>query len=296
MKDLRTPPSVVRAVLLSALFCAPALAASAPAPDTRIEEARQLYNHTNYAAAAEKLQNANDSDSLRLLGQARYMLTDYKRAVEALDRAVSLDPRNSDNFLWLGRSYGRRAEIAFPLAAPALAVKARINLEKALELNPQNWDAVDDLFDYYLEAPAFLGGGADKAARMADLEAAHDAAQSDFDRARLAEQRKQFNEAEQHLRRAAQLAPQQVSRMVHLAAFLARRGRFDESDRMFEKAFAAAPNKPSIFYSRAHSLIDSNRNLPEARELLKKYLAMSLTPDDPSRQDAEKLLRKVSGS
>ena len=31
----------------------------------------------------------------------------------------------------------------------------------------------------------------------------------------------------------------------------------------------------------------------EARELLRKYLASSLTPDDPSRMEAEKLLRKT---
>lgn len=295
--------------MLLASFCtaARASAGAEPAPVpvgarpstpliANLEEAHRLYNHTDYVAAALRLQDARDSESLRLLGQTQFMLTDYKKAADAFERAIAIDPRNSDNFLWLGRTYGRRAEIAFPLAAPALAVKARLNLEKAVELNPQNWDAVDDLFDYYLNAPGFLGGGADKAAHVADKVAAHDAAQAAFDRARIAERDKRFGDAEQHLRRAAELAPQQVSRLLHLATFLARRGRYEESDRMFEKAFAAAPKSPAVTYSRARSLIDSNRNLPEARELLTKYLAMSLTPDDPSRQDAEKLLRKVSGS
>jgi hypothetical protein len=32
-----------------------------------------------------------------------------------------------------------------------------------------------------------------------------------------------------------------------------------------------------------------------ARTLLEKYLASALTPDDPSRQEAEKLLHQASG-
>jgi tetratricopeptide (TPR) repeat protein len=275
----------------------PAPIATHPAaPLTNLDEARRLYNRTDYTAASQKLQSAADSDSLRLFAQAQYMLADYKKAAETLERAIALDPRNSDSFLWLGRAYGRRAENAFPLAAPAFAVKTRLNLEKAVELNPHNWDAVDDLFDYYLNAPAFLGGGMDKAANIADLTLSHDPAQATFDRARIAEQKKQYDEAERQLRRAVQLAPQQVSRLVHLAAFLARRGRYEASDQIFRMAFAAAPDSPAVTYSRAQTLIDSNRNLPEARLLLKKYLAMSLTPDDPSRQDAEKLLRRASGS
>lgn len=261
-----------------------------------LDDARQLYNRTKYAAAAEKLQGANDPDSLRLLGQSYFMQMDYKRAADTFERAVAAGPHTSDNFLWLGRAYGRRAEIAFPLQAPALALKARANLEKAVELDPHNWEAVDDLFDYYLNAPGFLGGGMEKASHVAELVAAHDAAQAAFDRARIAEQKKQYDTAEAHFRSAIQLAPQQVSRLMHLGSFLARRGRYEESDQVFRKAFEAAPNSPAVVYSRAHSLIDSNRNLPEARQLLKRYLAMDLSPDDPSRLDAEKLLRKVSGS
>jgi hypothetical protein len=51
-----------------------------------------------------------------------------------------------------------------------------------------------------------------------------------------------------------------------------------------------------MIYARAATLVRTNRNLPEARDLLTKYLTLKLTPDDPSKQAAEKLLRKASGS
>jgi hypothetical protein len=40
-------------------------------------------------------------------------------------------------------------------------------LEKAVELNPDNIEARFDLLEYYLQAPAFLGGDAAKAQAQA---------------------------------------------------------------------------------------------------------------------------------
>ena len=43
--------------------------------------------------------------------------------------------------------------------------------------------------------------------------------------------------------------------------------------------------------------IDPDKKPQEARELLKQYLSSTAVgPDDPSKQEAEKLLRKLSGS
>ena len=71
---------------------------------------------------------------------------------------------NADYNLWLGRAYGRRAEISLQLiTAPGFATKARQYFERSAQLNPYNLDAQSDLFEYYLEAPGFLGGGFDKA-------------------------------------------------------------------------------------------------------------------------------------
>jgi tetratricopeptide (TPR) repeat protein len=243
---------------------------------TPLDDAQRLFAATNYSAAAERLRSAQDAPSLRLLGRSYLML--------------------NHGYLWLGRAYGMRAEKANPLSAPSLANKTRQNLEKAFSLDPKNWDAADDLFEYYLEAPGFLGGGLDKASDIADRIAAHDPAQASVAHARIAERRKDFAAAEQLYRKAVQQAPQQTERHVDLARFLAGRGRYDESDAEFALALHAAPNTPKVVFSLARALVQTKRNLPEARELLTKYLAMKLTPEDPSREDAEKLLRKASGS
>ena len=82
--------------------------------------------------------------------------------------------------LWLGRTWGRRAETASPFVAPFNAAKARDYFEKAVALDPTNRDALGDLFDYYLDAPGFLGGGADKAEALANRIAAIDPPEGHF--------------------------------------------------------------------------------------------------------------------
>lgn len=277
-------------------------AASGVAPKFSVEnslsKAEELYRHTEYQASLT-LVNASkqtDGQAYCLAGRDYFMLGDYKKASEAFERAFALEPGNSTYANWLGRSYGRRAETSSPLFAAKYASKARGYFEKAVALDPRNEDALDDLFDYYLEAPGFLGGGFEKANALAKRIAQHNPAEGHLAEARLADQRKQFDTVEEHLRRAIDLAPHQVGRVVDLARYLARRGRTVESEAAFDQAEQLAPNSPQVTFARARTYIEQKRNLDRARDLLNQYLRSNLTPDDPSREQAEKMLKEASGA
>lgn len=258
-----------------------------------IDDARRLYQSTRYAEALQLLDKKQDPASLQLAGQCLYMSGDYKKAIDILEKALPAAPNNSNLHLWLGRVYGRRAETAMPLIAPKFASKARQSFEKAIELDPKNLLAMNDLFEYYMQAPGFLGGGKDKAAQLALRIAQLDKAEGHFAQATLAEDRKDFAAAEQQLRLAIDAAPGQIGRILDLAKFLARHNRPVESEAEFQRAEKLAPNSPKLLYDRAHTYIQTKRNLDQARTLLKRYLQSPLTPDDPSRQEAEKLLRSA---
>ena len=71
--------------------------------------------------------------------------------------------------------------------------------------------------------------------------------------------------------------------------------RFQESDQNLAHAEKLAPNSPKLIFAKADLYVKHNRNLDVAKSLLKKYMSMSLSPDDPPRSDAAKLLKQVQG-
>ncbi|MFZ0637747.1 MAG: tetratricopeptide repeat protein, partial [Candidatus Acidiferrales bacterium] len=237
-----------------------------------------------------------DAATLGLMGRSEFMQGEFGKAAGYFEKAAALAPSDSEYALWLGRTWGRRAETASPLFAPIDASKARRYFEQAVTLDPGNRAALSDLFDYYLEAPGFLGGGFDKAEAVARRISSTDPPEYQYELAQIASKRKQYSQAEQHLRRAIELAPRQVGHVVDLAKFLARQGRIDESEAALEQAERIAPGNPRLLFERASIYVGHHRHLDEARELLKTYLRSDLTPDDPPREAAERLLKQAAGA
>lgn len=260
------------------------------------DQALNLYYQTDYAKAIAVLNQLPSSPRVQaLLGECYFLEGDYQKATFALEAAAAAEPNNSMVQTWLGRTYGRRAESGFALAAPALAAKARDAFEKAARLDPTNGEGINDLFEYYLNAPQLLGGGIEKARALIPQISKNDPAEGHFASARMDEQQKKFSSAEEHLRQAIAAAPQQPGRVIDLAQYLARRGRFEESDQVFAQAAKLEPDAPRLMFARAEAWIKSKRNLPQARALLERYLQAHLTPEDPTRAEARKLLKKLDG-
>jgi tetratricopeptide (TPR) repeat protein len=262
-----------------------------------LQKAEDLYKRTDYAGSLASIsERADDAASYFLRGQDHFMLGEFKKSVDALQKATAEDATNSEYMDWLGRAYGKRAETGNPLLAPSNASRARQAFEKAVQLDPKNSEALSDLFDYYLEAPGFLGGGFDKAAQVADQLATVDPAEGYFSKAQLAQKSRQYGVAEQHLRQAIALAPRQVGRWIDLAKFLAKEGHLQESDQAFAEAQKLAPDAPKVWFARADSYIQQKRNLQEAKTLLQKYVHANITVDDPPKQEALELLKETNGA
>ncbi|MCX6596692.1 MAG: hypothetical protein NTV70_10030 [Acidobacteria bacterium] len=276
------------------MFCY-AFAFAADTPE--LARARKLYLAADFEGVINQLAPVATKTAAdwQLIGQSWFGRTEFKKSSDALEQAVAAAPADATAWLWLGRAYGRRAETSSMFTAPGLANKCRQAFEKSVELNPRSREALNDLFDYYLQAPGFLGGGEEKAQSLIDKIASLDPAERHFAEARLAESRKEYSRAESQLRRAMELAPTQIGRAIDLAKFLARRGRITESEVTFAQAEKINPNDPTLLFERAATYIDGKRNLTTAKALLERYLNSPLTPDNPSRDEARRLLSKVGG-
>src|ERR1700712_539057 len=91
-----------------------------------LTQAEQLYQHTEYSAALKSLGSGPlDAAGYLLAGKCYFMSGEFKKATEAFEKAVALNPNSSEYHHWLGRAYGRRAETSNFLSAPSLATKSR---------------------------------------------------------------------------------------------------------------------------------------------------------------------------
>jgi tetratricopeptide (TPR) repeat protein len=286
--------SGVALVLFGCVLSIPAQSAGTAAD---LRKAEELYQHTDYEGSLALLdRNSQDAASNFLIGRNYFMKGELKKATDFLVKATQEQPNNSEYADWLGRAYGRRAETSSIFSAPGFANKARESFERSVELDPMNSEALADLFDYYLNAPGFMGGGYEKALSVAKKTAIIDPPEGYYEKAKLAQKRKEYNAAELHLREAAAAAPREPGHLVTLAKFLANQGRTQESDMVFAQAETLNPNAPGIWYARADTLIKQKRDLEQAKALLQKYMQASLTPDDPPKREALHLLKEVGGA
>ena len=113
--------------------------------------------------------------------------------------------------------------------------------------------------------------------------------------AKIAEKHKELRGAEEQLRRAIEASPRGVGRFIDLAKFLAKQGRFQEADQSLARAETIAPESPRLMFVKADLYIRQGKNLDIAKDLLKRYMSSTLTPDDPPRSEAAKLLKQAQG-
>jgi len=223
----------------------------------------------------------NDPQSQNLLCRAYLALNDWDSSIAACQKAVQLAPENSEYHLWLGRAYGEKAENSSFIYAISLARKVRSEFETSVRLDPNNAEARSDLADYYVEAPGFLGGGLDKAAAQAQQLNALDPAEAHLTHARIAEKQHDSASAERELRAALEVSGGVPGRWIDLAQFYKRNNRFDQMQDAIRHATSAQDNQ-RVLAAAAEILIDTQRNLPYAGDLLRRYLASETVEDAPA--------------
>jgi len=232
----------------------------------RIDEAIAELNSRHSSSAA-------DAESSNLLCRAYFALEDWNRAESSCRKAVALDPVNSGFHLWLGRVYGEKAERANFLAAAVLAAKVRGEFERAVELSPKDVDARLDLAEFYLAAPAVVGGGEQKAREQAQYIATLNPSREHWVYARIAEQKKDAVTAEREYRLYIDLSQSDAEAWLNLALFLRRQKRFGEMEQAIVKLSQSPMPKPDVLVEAAEMLYRAGRKYPFATELLHRYLA-----------------------
>lgn len=164
-------------------------------------------------------EHSEDAAAYYARGLLEFGKLNYQAAIDALERAVELDPEHPDAYLKLGTAYSRIGSLD----------EVERALEKALELRPG-----------LPEARLLLGRNL---ARQGDLEAARRSfeavaeerpAESQFELGLLARQAGDLEEAEAAFRRALAVDPKHLGATSNLGQTLKLLGRLEEGDRFLE--------------------------------------------------------------
>ena len=235
----------------------------------------------------------NNAEAYHLLSRVYYALEKWDRAITAGERAVAAAPNSSDYHLWLGRIYGMKAEHSSWFTALKFARKTRAEFEKAVELDASNVQAHSDLAEYYLEAPGFLGGGNDKALREAEKLAQYNAAAAHWVKAQLAEKEKDYKLAESEYKAAIRDSNNSGAQWLELAAFYRRTNRAGDMDKAIQKAIASEQKRGNVFYESARLMLRTGRNIPDAAQLLRRYLSSRDLDEEAPAFQAHYLLGQI---
>ncbi len=275
----------VLSIVLLALFCAVA-ASAAPSME-------QILASGSVDQVIRELSNRNDAASLNLLSRAYYAIEQWDNAVKYGERAVALSGDNAMDHLWLGREYGEKAAASNPLSAASLARKTKSEFELAVKLDPANVQAHADLAEYYTDAPPIMGGGVDKARDQAAQVAKYDQATSHWIVATIAEKEKRYPDAESELRLAIKVASNPAQYWMNLASFFRRRSRLDDMQTAISQALAQPGKSAEVYYNASSELLQSGRDLSNAVQYLKTYLASNSMVEDAPAFRAHYLLGEI---
>ncbi len=269
------------------------LALLALTPDALAQEAslaagRNAYENSEFTTAISILKAAATKDPgngeiYLLLTKAYLGEEQFDAAIASGEKAVAINPKNSECHNWLGQAFGEKADRASMLGGFSLARKTQKEFEIALQLDEHNLDAAQNLIEFDCAAPSIVGGGEDKARPLIQKLLALDASQGHFAAGKCRLQKKDVTAAEAEFTRALGSKPKSVELIQDIAAYFANHGAPERVLAAAEAAHAAAPEDPRVPFFRALAWILKGERLPESEKILRNFIeAVPRRPTYPS--------------
>ena len=184
---------------------------------------------------------------------------------------------NSETELWLGRVFGARASAAGPLQAFTLARKVHKAFEQAVHLDQNNVAAMSDLGEFYVDAPAIVGGGLEKARALISPLTAHNAVAAHHLGGLIAQKDGDVSAAEREFEAAA--ASGTAAGLIDLALFRLQHNQPESALDAVHLAIAADHLHDASLVDAASLLTTLKREPRLAAQALREYLASSAVSD-----------------
>jgi pentatricopeptide repeat protein len=257
------------------------LAAAAGAQTTATEQGIQAFKARKYSEARAIFQPlaSRDAAAAYYMGRMAANDDDLDKAVEFFEKAVALNGNNAEYYDWLGRAYGSKAQKASKFKLPFLARSTRMAWEKGLSIDPNNLDIMEDLVQYYLQAPGFLGGSKEKAREMINEVKKRNAYRGAVLAANICGSQKDNACVEREIKGIIAAYPDTASTYASLVALYANAKQFDKAFEVIDQRMKKDPGDMFILYALGRTASLSGQQMDRGEQALKNYLAHP--PENP---------------
>lgn len=207
----------------------------------------------------------------------------WNDAAKSFERAVAADGRSALAHYWLGRTYGVQVIQASVFRQPGLARKTKASLERAVELDPDHLDARTMLMQFYLRAPAIVGGSVPRARQQVEEVRRRHAYRGGMLAATVARREKQYAAAVGEYERLIAQFPDSSPAYSSLASTYGDQAQWDQAFRTIERFIAAQPGALLAQYAIGRAAAESGQQLDRGEQGLRRYIASAMpSPGEPT--------------
>ena len=196
-------------------------------------------------------------------------------AVPLLEKCVAAEPGNSKFHQWLGRALGLQAAQNGIVSGAMSVRRVKAELEKAIELDPFNLEARQDLAVLYHAAPGFLGGSNVKAAEQIAFIRRHDPAFASQLEGDFLFADKKYDAALLAYQESARLHPRPMIQ-VRISLVYQNKEDWPEAFDALDRALTVEPNFPFALYQVGRTSALSGLQLDRGEKCLRTYIALPL--------------------
>jgi len=217
---------------------------------------------------------AEDTAALYKQAQELMRRQQFAAAVPLLEKCVAAEPGNSRFHQWLGRALGLQAAQNGITSSVLSIRKVKAELEKAIELEPMNLEARNDLAILFRAVPGLLGGSNAKAAEQVAFIRRHDPAlamqiEGDF----LAGD-KHYDVALAAYQESARLNPSNLMTQIRISLIHQEKKDWEKAFSALDRVLATDANHPMALYQIGRTAALSGEQLDRGEKCLRSYIAM----------------------
>lgn len=204
----------------------------------------------------------------------------YAAAVPLLEKCVAAEPGNSKFHQWLGRALGLQGAQNGIVSGALNVRRVKAELEKAIEIDPLNLEARQDLAVMYRAAPGFLGGSNLKATEQVAFIRRHDPALASQLEGDFLFADKKYDAALWAYQESAKLHPRPMIQ-VRIALVHQQKKDWTRAFAALDLALEMDANFPFALYQLGRTAVFSGQQLDRGEKCLRTYIAL------PTREDLE---------